>query len=807
MPKTAKPNTPSHADLLKRMDQEAAKCASEYDQSISDLEKQGGELEKKASEVGAAMERLRPHVSRFLEGKPGKTGQDEGLSPRVAKLCLRYLTMAKEMGAIQRAIRLVWGSTQDGRSMKQPLGRAVGDPQAHSTGEPGSDPLDVLQKEQADGENLSKALSFHRLEKAEEEQTTGFHGTDTGSAEKVQKQGFLFRTKTKKASFGNIGAHTNPWESHSQVPGGYVAKTLSQPLSIAHGAAQRRKGDHALIIAHADPAKSAADEDHSDKFLYKWGYHPDTIKRIKGYNPHYKEETRPHDFHADPKDVVHHYRDDKDFKGMPDHKIVQALKLSKERNQKEGETNGRSERDHDYVQGLRSRMAHTIGGEHSWNHLGTMVVPEGQPRHVRAVVSWKKIPKESHADYMKRAQPIHDAFKGGSGDVEHGLKQLEKHPDFTVHRNPTFEKSLDEHPVHFMGTAIVDGLEKATRDVSGEKRIPKGQPHAGEWEKDGTASVKPAERPTYPNGFLIPQVGDKVTRMVNTMFGVPGVIHGVVRKSRSGEARISVTHTSSMFGTNAKRTTDGIAPEWKVVGDPQFKRQEDAAKKAKALEEKRQIQQERREATAQKKSYDKAIASGERPATVKAPIGATVQQHGEYGDTYVVTAKENGKLYGVRLPDWKSGDFHESSVSLDHATVKNVPLINVAAGKKAHSQKYFRGLNNLQLRDALENEYSDHAVLNAEINKRKKAGKWDNSPVLKNVMTSGDHTLATIHFEKKDIRLFAKPSPGSGSVEIWIHVPKEKPFRFGYGSKEQTIHEVIEEVKPSLHPDATVTRT
>jgi hypothetical protein len=89
------------------------------------------------------------------------------------------------------------------------------------------------------------------------------------------------------------------------------------------------------------------------------------------------------------------------------------------------------------------------------------------------------------------------------------------------------------------------------------------------------SAEKDVGRATYPDGRLIPVVGDQVFQALRGAFGMPASIRGEVY-SAGGEMRVRITGGGDALGVSQVRGgTQKLTPAWTVVNDPELKRRED----------------------------------------------------------------------------------------------------------------------------------------------------------------------------------------------------------------------------------------
>ena len=130
-------------------------------------------------------------------------------------------------------------------------------------------------------------------------------------------------------------------------------------------------------------------------------------------------------------------------------------------------------------------------------------------------------------------------------------------------------------------------------------------------------------RETYPDGRLVPIVGDEVFQAVPGLFGTPASIRGEVYR-HGGKLRVRITGVVSLIGGGTKAKTYQLTPHWTVVGDPEMVRRE-AAKKERDAAQKAQWAADAAENRANylrldalraanvEATYAAAIAAGEIP--------------------------------------------------------------------------------------------------------------------------------------------------------------------------------------------------
>jgi|GEM_PF-2583210 len=137
------------------------------------------------------------------------------------------------------------------------------------------------------------------------------------------------------------------------------------------------------------------------------------------------------------------------------------------------------------------------------------------------------------------------------------------------------------------------------------------------------------KRVTYPDGRLVPQVGDAVYQRVPGPFGTPASIHGEVYR-KGAQLRVRVTKTAALIGGGGGTgKTYALTPHWTVQHDPEITRRT-AAREAQRQDEKKHYEEEKHEGERRfRASYDAALEHGDQPFDfTTAYIGQVVRNHG-----------------------------------------------------------------------------------------------------------------------------------------------------------------------------------
>ncbi len=151
-------------------------------------------------------------------------------------------------------------------------------------------------------------------------------------------------------------------------------------------------------------------------------------------------------------------------------------------------------------------------------------------------------------------------------------------------------------------------------------------------------------RLTYPNGYLIPQEGDKVFQQVAGAFGMPAYIHGIISKGR-----VVIESGSAIIGTGpAKGKTYPLTPHWIVSNDPEIKRREDERKAKKEVERQEWQNRQKEFERKTKESVEKALREGHQSiASRELKIGDLIIDHtGGKPERLIITEfDEKGFVY------------------------------------------------------------------------------------------------------------------------------------------------------------------
>lgn len=205
------------------------------------------------------------------------------------------------------------------------------------------------------------------------------------------------------------------------------------------------------------------------------------------------------------------------------------------------------------------------------------------------------------------------------------------------------------------------------------------------------------KRATYPDGRLVPLLGETVTYTEPGFMGLPTTTTGVVTASSAG-LRVKITASRSLIGgESGAGSTSALTPEWTVAGDPELDRRQaarDAAEAAKVTareEEDRRLAQEAQERTAAAKAGGKKLLSEAKPK-----VGMRVEflETGQLG-----TVTEIDPQYGPAVRwDFEAEQHGESAGGVvgfdnDQIAVSSKPLpkhlttsaLKAAAAKEKHT--------------------------------------------------------------------------------------------------------------------------
>jgi hypothetical protein len=153
-------------------------------------------------------------------------------------------------------------------------------------------------------------------------------------------------------------------------------------------------------------------------------------------------------------------------------------------------------------------------------------------------------------------------------------------------------------------------------------------------------------RAKYPDGRLIPLLGELVYCVVPAFGGSAGYVYGKVTSGRGGALRVQITGTDSFFGREGPRgRTMAIDARWTVRGDPMIiAREEKAERDRKARAEAERAEQKAREdaRTANTAKYGELVTSDLRPGDVIEHID---------GARFIVTSIYDGKWPCGRFDD------------------------------------------------------------------------------------------------------------------------------------------------------------
>lgn len=180
---------------------------------------------------------------------------------------------------------------------------------------------------------------------------------------------------------------------------------------------------------------------------------------------------------------------------------------------------------------------------------------------------------------------------------------------------------------------------------SGEGGVPPGTGPAEEVASGEDFSA----RSKYPDGRLVPQVGDEVYQMVAGFGGTAAYIHGKVVGNKN-RTYVVVTGSAAMVGEAQKGKKHKLTPQWTVRNDPEIARRE-AEREAKRVAEKAEsdaAQSQYEERTAS--SIADARASGaEMLSGVTPTLGMRIVSHfgGVQRSGTITNIDDAGRPYAV----------------------------------------------------------------------------------------------------------------------------------------------------------------
>jgi len=145
----------------------------------------------------------------------------------------------------------------------------------------------------------------------------------------------------------------------------------------------------------------------------------------------------------------------------------------------------------------------------------------------------------------------------------------------------------------------------------------------------------------YPDGRMVPRIGDEVFQQTRGAFGSPASVRGVVVRSRSGDLRVKILGGSSMFGGATRSRSTSLSPSWSVASDPFFAQRE----AARAASEQARHDSEDEHLRA---SIAGSIARGGRVLASWDGLkpGDSVVQHSRYGEPARRTISSIDPAYG-----------------------------------------------------------------------------------------------------------------------------------------------------------------
>jgi hypothetical protein len=144
-------------------------------------------------------------------------------------------------------------------------------------------------------------------------------------------------------------------------------------------------------------------------------------------------------------------------------------------------------------------------------------------------------------------------------------------------------------------------------------------------EAGSPSSPAAPARPTYPDGRLIPQVGDEVYQQVPGFGGTPAYIYGTIRRGRGGQLRVYITGGASFIGSPIPTgRTYRLDPHWTVRHDPLIAQREADA------EAQRQAERDAQEAEEQaQRAWSAAHGIPADPQQTNLPQDRTAVQAGD----------------------------------------------------------------------------------------------------------------------------------------------------------------------------------
>lgn len=303
---------------------------------------------------------------------------------------------------------------------------------------------------------------------------TALHGTASKNAEKIMQQGFRSRHRTGYTSFGGDESD----DASSVVPGGYVGRGVDQVVSLSRQP-QRRTQQHAIVVTHARPSLAAADEDYSNHLLWDWNtLHGDP--KVDRANP----QLLPYDHPLfDPAEKhLDALSERQGWRGLPPERLALAARVARgyghrllagrflrayaQQGRTPAEYRHRWEAAKEIVRqhyagfgdqhlmdqasyagrpgnpfshGEKEAMARLVGGAPSFEHFGSMVLPEDRPDLVHSVLTYPRVRGESYDAFWERTRPLRDTLAAHiHGDPDTLADAAARVPGVTVTRNPRF---------------------------------------------------------------------------------------------------------------------------------------------------------------------------------------------------------------------------------------------------------------------------------------------------------------------------------------------------------------------------------
>ncbi len=260
--------------------------------------------------------------------------------------------------------------------------------------------------------------------------------------------------------------------------------------------------------------------------------------------------------------------------------------------------------------------------------------------------------------------------------------------------------------------AHVDRQRRRIKGYLGSDEYHALYPHIKELEQREKNQAKQQESEwrrigKYPDGRLVPKLGDKVFIVTGGMLGTSASIQGEVYQAKNGNYRVKVTATHAMMGGEASAKDYPLTPEWTVRNDPELTRREEARKQKEQYRIAQADREHQKWLQKQTGEYQTALARGEQPVKPEEaregdvlnyydgfgePRKVEVRKTEEWNDGYYVTVSDPGPLdedgyypgdtFTLNRPDFDGGETPRVTRYVLH---KSMPMTHLL--RKSHKEK------------------------------------------------------------------------------------------------------------------------